>query len=885
MKLDIQLFADDAEVSIKFNNKITGEKKLEKYKTTLTQINSILNGLNLGTVKQLESSAGEIGSIDKNVSSISKKVGTAFNFMAVSKYASAIKKLGSVVSSLSKQSFDYLENFNLFQVAFNGNYNSAERFINKMSEMYGLDESWLTQTVGKFKQLSNAMNITAETGEKVSKLLTQMSLDISSLYNVDIERAASTLSSAMAGQTKPIRGVAGGDITQATLQTTLDQLKIDETVNKLSFAEKRLLIIISLTRQLNASIGDMGRTIESPSNQLRIMNEQWERLTRAVGNVFLPILTKILPYLNAILMVLTEIISTIATLLGYSSEDFDYFDSSATGAWDLSDGLGSAATNAKKLKQGLRGFDKLNVITTPNAGGSSGGVGGAGTGGINPKLMAAFNDAFDDYQKRLDDVEMKATRIRDKILEWLGFTKNVDSVTGDVSFKYTGINNRLTKIFDLIVNSSPAIKGLIKGTKTLVSAIKFFTTPSATKNNILEELTEKTAARLKPVQTAFDNLKKTISTISYDGLALTKEEKKKIIDSINDLTASLQTALDDYVNSQIENLNLLYKETGVISEEEYNKRLKDLDKFHKEEQENINHEGETLKKKYKDIYDKNGNIIIEKYADYLDELDKYENNSYQKLASGESDKNKLLNVKLDESKENQVQYYSDLLQAYAKDRDDAIKKAEEKRDKTVKAAEEQYGRTSVEYGKIKKKAEETYDSEVKTAQESYNDIYNAFDESQKDISRYIDKDTGKVKSKWSKFIGDLKSAFKGDLKLKVTYDTNASGIKKSVADALGLKGWPTIKLGSYAQGGLPPVGQLFVANEKGPELVGQIGGQSFVANQNQILDFIGKNAGSNFQPINATFVIQVGNRELAKQVINDLQDMAKTNGKPITING
>lgn len=199
MKLDIQLFADDAEVSIKFNNKVTGEKKLEKYKNTLSQINSILNGLNLGTVKQLESSASDIGSIDKNVTNISKKVGTAFNFMAINKYAAAVKKLGSVISLTSKQSFDYLENFNLFQVAFNGNYNSAERFINKMSEMYGLDESWLTQTVGKFKQLSNAMQLTAETGEKVSTLLTQMSLDISSLYNVDIERAASTLSSAMAG--------------------------------------------------------------------------------------------------------------------------------------------------------------------------------------------------------------------------------------------------------------------------------------------------------------------------------------------------------------------------------------------------------------------------------------------------------------------------------------------------------------------------------------------------------------------------------------------------------------------------------------------------------------------------------------------------------------
>lgn len=49
--------------------------------------------------------------------------------------------------------------------------------------------------------------------------------------------------------------------------------------------------------------------------------------------------------------------------------------------------------------------------------------------------------------------------------------------------------------------------------------------------------------------------------------------------------------------------------------------------------------------------------------------------------------------------------------------------------------------------------------------------------------------------------------------------------------------WPGgIKL--YASGGMPSVGQLFVAREQGPELVGRIGNQSAVANNNQIIDGI-----------------------------------------------
>ena len=200
MKLNIQLFADsDTEVSINFKNSITGEKKLKEYAENLKIVNAILKGMDTSKVKDIESSASELKDIAKSTKDIEKRSKIAFNYGVITKFASGLKRLASSFGSLTKQSFDYLENFNLFQVAFQGNYTSAEKFINKMSEMYGLDESWLTQTVGKFKQLTNAMNLTAETGEKVSTLLTQMSLDISSLYNVDIDRAASVLQSSLAG--------------------------------------------------------------------------------------------------------------------------------------------------------------------------------------------------------------------------------------------------------------------------------------------------------------------------------------------------------------------------------------------------------------------------------------------------------------------------------------------------------------------------------------------------------------------------------------------------------------------------------------------------------------------------------------------------------------
>ena len=252
---------NQTEVSIRFKNYVNGQKKVEEYAKTLSKIRNALKGIDTGKAKELENSAKSTNEINDDIKDMADKVKIAFNYTTIREFSRALQRTFTIMSNLATKSSDYLENINLFQVAFDNNYNSAEKFINKLNEMYGLDESWLTKTVGIFKQLSNAMNLSTEQGTKLSTLLTQMSIDISSLYNIDINRASSVLQSAMAGQTRPIRSATGADITQATLQQTLNELNIDRTITQLSYAEKRLVTIVSLTRQLSEATNDFGRTI------------------------------------------------------------------------------------------------------------------------------------------------------------------------------------------------------------------------------------------------------------------------------------------------------------------------------------------------------------------------------------------------------------------------------------------------------------------------------------------------------------------------------------------------------------------------------------------------------------------------------------------------
>ena len=49
---------------------------------------------------------------------------------------------------------------------------------------------------------------------------------------------------------------------------------------------------------------------------------------------------------------------------------------------------------------------------------------------------------------------------------------------------------------------------------------------------------------------------------------------------------------------------------------------------------------------------------------------------------------------------------------------------------------------------------------------------------------------------------------------------------------------PSVNVAWYANGGFPEMGQMFIARERGPEMVGTIGRKTAVANNEQITDAI-----------------------------------------------
>ncbi|MCM1233025.1 MAG: hypothetical protein NC489_23115, partial [Ruminococcus flavefaciens] len=127
--------------------------------------------------------------------------------------------IGHALSEATKSAISYIENLNLFTVAMGDSIDEASAFIDKMSELYGMDPSNLYRYSGYFYQLSDAIGTTSNASKVMSLSLTKAANDIASLFNQDIETVVNNLASGMQGMSRAVRKY-GIDIRATTLQQT-----------------------------------------------------------------------------------------------------------------------------------------------------------------------------------------------------------------------------------------------------------------------------------------------------------------------------------------------------------------------------------------------------------------------------------------------------------------------------------------------------------------------------------------------------------------------------------------------------------------------------------------------------------------------------------------
>ena len=289
----------------------------------------------------------------------------------------------------------------------------------------GINPSQLMNYQAMFAQMSNSMGITAETSLKLSTALTEIGADLASVKNMNFDKVWNDMASGLAGMSRTLDKY-GVNIRNVNLQQKLTELGINANISALNQNEKALLRTIILLDSTRYAWGDLAETINQPANQLRLLEANFANLARTIGNIFLPIVAKVLPYLNAVVIALQRLAEWIVKLLGF--EDFEWggsggiggaeFDDLIGGIGDTEDSLNSASEAAKKLKTHLLGIDELNVVNNDEDSGSSiiGGLGGSAgllesaLDKILEEYQKAWDEAFANMEDRLDDFADKVAK-------------------------------------------------------------------------------------------------------------------------------------------------------------------------------------------------------------------------------------------------------------------------------------------------------------------------------------------------------------------------------------------------------------------------------------------------------------------------------------------
>ena len=425
-----------------------------------------------------QKTAKSFGVLGTGISSAQAKFGV---------YLLAFQQFARIASGWVSESNDYIENLNLFTVAMGEYAEEAKAYAEEVQSIMGIDSSEWMRNQGVFMQMASGFGVASDSAALMSKNLTQLGYDISSFYNIGIEEAMEKLQSGLAGEIEPLRRL-GYAIDVASLEQVALKNGITESVNSMTQAERAQLRYIAIMQQSTNAMGDLSRTVQTPSNALRILNQQITQLARALGNLLLPVLQVIIPWVQAFVEVITDAIQALASLFGFELPTIDYSGMESgiggvtSGAEDASDALGDAADAAKELNNAVLGIDELNIISPKQDSGGAGGSGGGAAGGGDLGLDLPEYDFLGGLEESVSSIKgflegisdevmaigagLAAWKIASSVLGWFDDLKSgkfskIDKIAAGIGLMVTGFSLEWQGGYDIGYNG-PNLQNVIK---------------------------------------------------------------------------------------------------------------------------------------------------------------------------------------------------------------------------------------------------------------------------------------------------------------------------------------------------------------------------------------------------------------------------------------
>lgn len=355
-------------------------------------------------IEKLNSARESSSKLSNSFDNISDKISETFNSISAK-----IVGLTATITDFVNQSAKAYDNQIKLKSVFNdSDFENVSDWIKEYSDALYISEYETAGFVAQIKTVGRALGVTDELSTQMSKNMTAAARDLSSIFGGSAADAIIAMEQGLEGNAKAMKAY-GIVLNEANLQQALYKNGIDRTVSSLNSAEKAELEYYFIMQQAAAYQGTFANKLMTPATALTVIKSQFSALATEIGNVFIPILMALYPYILMITKALRMAAQAIANFFGFKIN----WDAAATGAAGMADNMGKTAGSAKKaadeVKQMLRDFDELHVVDFGDDSSSSSGSGSGASGGGGLGLNV---DDYDYLKGASDALAEKLAKIK-----------------------------------------------------------------------------------------------------------------------------------------------------------------------------------------------------------------------------------------------------------------------------------------------------------------------------------------------------------------------------------------------------------------------------------------------------------------------------------------
>ncbi len=202
--------------------------------------------------------------------------------------------------SFTKMATEAVESENLFAESMGSMANKARAWSEELSKSLGLNAYNVRKTVGTYNVMLTSMGLSEQAAYDMATSLTKLSYDMASFYNLSNEDAMAKLQSGISGEVEPLKrlGIVVNETAVKTYALNNGLIKQGQKMTDTQKVIARYMTIMEMTKKAQ---GDLARTLDSPSNQLRMLKERMSMLGIEIGQKLIPIMQRLMSFANGLL--------------------------------------------------------------------------------------------------------------------------------------------------------------------------------------------------------------------------------------------------------------------------------------------------------------------------------------------------------------------------------------------------------------------------------------------------------------------------------------------------------------------------------------------------------------------------------------------------------